>query len=107
LIGRFAFITEVDPSHGRDKTPEVTDPEDLIPEATDAKTQSKESKYFSWSAQKVEERGISKKAVEGGMREEEKERRCDTTSLGNKRPSPKCQGFDSKVVLTQIMLTKM
>jgi hypothetical protein len=40
----------------------------LIPEA---KTQSKESKYFSWSAQKVEERGVSKKVVEGGMGEEE------------------------------------
>jgi hypothetical protein len=65
---RFTFITQVDPSHGRDKTPEATDPEDLIPEA---KTQSKESKYFSWSAQKVEERGVSKKVAEGGMGEEE------------------------------------
>jgi hypothetical protein len=88
----------------RDKTPEATDPEDLIPEA---KTQSKESKDFSWSAQKVEERGISKKVAEGGMGEEEKEQRCDATSLGNKRPSPKCRGFDSKVVLTQITLMKI
>jgi hypothetical protein len=39
-------------------------------------------------------RGRSKKVVEGGMGEEEKERRRDTTgtSLGNKRPSPKSKG---------------
>jgi hypothetical protein len=63
LKERFTFITQVEPSQGRDKTPEVTDPEDLIPEA---KIQSKDSN-FSWSAQKVDERGRSKKVAEGGM----------------------------------------
>jgi hypothetical protein len=47
LIERFTFITQVDPSHGRDKTPEATDPEDMIPEA---KTQSKNTSGFPWSA---------------------------------------------------------
>ncbi|KAJ7366591.1 hypothetical protein DFH08DRAFT_797531 [Mycena albidolilacea] len=71
-VGAKSRMPEVDPSHGRDKTPEATDPEDLIPEA---KTQSKESKDFSWLAQKVEERGILKKVAEGGMGEEEKDAR--------------------------------
>jgi hypothetical protein len=41
----------------------------------EAKTQSKDSNDFSWSAQKVDERGRLEKVAEGDMGEEEKERR--------------------------------
>jgi hypothetical protein len=41
------FIAQAKPSQGRDKTPEATDPEDLIPEA---KTQSNDNSDLSWSA---------------------------------------------------------
>jgi hypothetical protein len=93
LLERFTLITEVEPSQGRDKTPEATDPETSIPEA---KTQSRDSSDFSWLAQKVEKRGRTKKVAEGDRGEEEKERRGDATSLGNKWPCPKSRGLDSK-----------
>jgi hypothetical protein len=89
LLERFTLITEVEPSQGRDKTPEATDPETSIPEA---KTQSRDSSDFSWLAQKVEKRGRTKKVAEGDRGEEEKERRRDATSLGNKWPCPKSRG---------------
>ncbi|KAJ7838523.1 hypothetical protein B0H14DRAFT_2588556 [Mycena olivaceomarginata] len=70
-FGAKSRMLEIEPSHGRDKTPEATDPEDLIPEA---KTQSKNNNGFSRSVQKVDERWISKKVADGDMGEEEKER---------------------------------
>jgi hypothetical protein len=52
------FMTQIEPSHGRNKTPEARDSEDLIPEA---KTQFKNNNGFSRSAQKVDERGYRKR----------------------------------------------
>jgi hypothetical protein len=54
----------------------------LIPEA---KTQSKNHSDFSRSAQKVDERGISKKVVEEDMGEEEKETPCHSEINGRVR----------------------
>ncbi|KAJ7336119.1 hypothetical protein DFH08DRAFT_813366 [Mycena albidolilacea] len=66
LIARFTLITQVDPSQGGDKTPEATEPEDLMPEA---RTQSKDRADWSRSGLKVVERRRSQKAVEGAKRE--------------------------------------
>ncbi|KAJ7860230.1 hypothetical protein B0H14DRAFT_2576729 [Mycena olivaceomarginata] len=92
-FGAKSRTPEVEHSQGRDKTPEATDMKDLIPEA---KTQSKDNSDFSWPAQKVDERGRSRKEAEGDMEEEEKEKQRDTTLRGNKWPSPKSRDMDSK-----------
>jgi hypothetical protein len=73
LIEKFTFITQVEPSQSKDKTPEAANPEE-------AKTRSKDNNDFSCPAQKVDERRELEKVSEGDMGEEKE--RC-VTLLGN------------------------
>ena len=77
-MARFMVIAQVDgeASQGKDKTPDTDDPETFIPEV---KTQSKDSREFSWSAQKVVERGTSRKVAEADMGGEKKRQKSHVT----------------------------
>jgi hypothetical protein len=74
----------------------------------EAKTQSKDSNDFSCPAQKVDEIGRLEKVSEGDMGEEERKSGDEMPrhSTMNDRVQ-KAEGWTRKVVLTQIVLTKM
>jgi hypothetical protein len=83
LIEIFMFITQVEPSQGRAKTPEAADPEDLMLEA---KTQSKDNNNFSCPAQKVDERGKLEKVSVGDIERAAIRHHVTRTMTESKKP---------------------